>query len=284
MLTLRADGVTVRGLTVRNVGVSFTEDRAGIRIDAPRCVVADNHLVDTLFGIYACARLGLPDRGQSDRGTWPPAERHGNAIHLFNSAGFTVRRNLIRGHRDGIYLEFSRRAPSSTTGAPATCGTGCTSCFPTLRLQQQPVRTQRRRGCSHVQRTVTMAETASSTTGGRPRTVCCSRSCEDSRIEGNLFTGIPWDLGPKAPTGSVSRNRFVGMAGPFAFWGTRSDNRFRGNHSGNTFDVGTAPGRHPSTFFEELLGPLRGLRSRSRRLRGRTLPAGPAVFPDGGAT
>ena len=57
VLTLRADGVTVRGLTVRNVGVSFTEDRAGIRIDGVRrCVVADNRLVGTFFGIYAARR------------------------------------------------------------------------------------------------------------------------------------------------------------------------------------------------------------------------------------
>ena len=54
VLTLRADGVTVRGLTIRNVGASFTEDRAGIRLDGVRgCVSCGNRLLDTFFGIYA---------------------------------------------------------------------------------------------------------------------------------------------------------------------------------------------------------------------------------------
>ena len=54
VLTVRADDVTIRGLTIRNVGASYTEDRAGIRLDRVRgCVIADNRLLDTFFGIYA---------------------------------------------------------------------------------------------------------------------------------------------------------------------------------------------------------------------------------------
>ena len=57
------------------------------------CVVADNRLLDTFFGIYAARSVGLPDHGQQDRGPRrggrPPP---GNGIHLFSSAGFTVAR------------------------------------------------------------------------------------------------------------------------------------------------------------------------------------------------
>src|SRR5689334_19569829 len=53
-LTVKADDVTIRGLTIRNVSHSFVEDRAGIRLDGVRgCRVEGNHLVDTFFGIYA---------------------------------------------------------------------------------------------------------------------------------------------------------------------------------------------------------------------------------------
>ena len=49
-LTIKADDVTIRGLTIRNVLPSFVEDRAGIRLDGVRgCRVEGNHLVDTFF-------------------------------------------------------------------------------------------------------------------------------------------------------------------------------------------------------------------------------------------
>ncbi|HEU5169539.1 MAG TPA: hypothetical protein VFU46_03325, partial [Gemmatimonadales bacterium] len=54
VLTVRADGVVIRGLTIRNVGASYTEDRAGIRLDqVSGCVIEDNQLEATFFGIYA---------------------------------------------------------------------------------------------------------------------------------------------------------------------------------------------------------------------------------------
>ena len=111
MLTLRADGITVRGLTVRNVGPSFTEDRAGIRLDRVRgCVVADNRLVGTFFGIYAARAADCVISGNLIEGQGRGQAAAGNGIHLFSSRGFTVSGNRIRGHRDGIYLEFSGHA------------------------------------------------------------------------------------------------------------------------------------------------------------------------------
>jgi len=108
VLSVRADGVTIRGLTIRNVGPSFVEDRAGIRLDGVRgCVVADNQIFDTFFGIYAGRSSGCTISGNRIVGHARRQTEAGNAIHLFSSTGFTVAGNHISGHRDGIYLEFS---------------------------------------------------------------------------------------------------------------------------------------------------------------------------------
>jgi nitrous oxidase accessory protein len=108
ILTVTADGVTIRGLTVRNVGPSHTEDRAGIRLDGVRgCTIAENRLLGTFFGIYAARSSDCAVVDNSFEGQGASQTTSGNAIHLFYSERFTVARNRIRGHRDGVYLEFS---------------------------------------------------------------------------------------------------------------------------------------------------------------------------------
>src|SRR5690606_17299471 len=53
ILRVSADSVTVRGLTLRNVGRSFVEDRAAITVqDASWCTISDNRIEDAFFGIY----------------------------------------------------------------------------------------------------------------------------------------------------------------------------------------------------------------------------------------
>src|SRR4051812_4126195 len=52
LLLVKADDVTVRGFTLANVGSSYVDDRAAIRVEkARRCVIANNRLDDAFFGI-----------------------------------------------------------------------------------------------------------------------------------------------------------------------------------------------------------------------------------------
>src|SRR5690606_41323076 len=83
ILRVSADGVTVRGLTLGNVGRSFVEDRAAITVqDASWCTISDNRIEDAFFGIY------LANAGWCviERNTHVSGERRetssGNGIHL----------------------------------------------------------------------------------------------------------------------------------------------------------------------------------------------------------
>lgn len=107
LVEIRSDSVTVAGLTLRNTGLSFTEDRAAILVDGARhCEIRDNRLEDTFFGIYL-ANAGdcrVADNvlvASADRET-----RSGNGIHLWYSTRIEIVRNRVEGHRDGIYFEF----------------------------------------------------------------------------------------------------------------------------------------------------------------------------------
>ncbi len=108
VLVIAADDVTVRGLVLTNTGVSSLEDRAGIRArDARNCVIERNRLRDNLWGIYLQRATDCIVRDNDIVAHGLKQTESGNGIHLWYSSGARIERNHIRGHRDGIYFEFS---------------------------------------------------------------------------------------------------------------------------------------------------------------------------------
>lgn len=107
LIVIEADSVSVSGLTMRNTGLSFTDDRAAVKVEKARhCRIRDNLLQDTFFGIYLanagdCVVEGNVLETRAERET-----RAGNGIHLWYSTRVVIRGNVVRGHRDGIYFEF----------------------------------------------------------------------------------------------------------------------------------------------------------------------------------
>jgi nitrous oxidase accessory protein len=107
IMKVTADGVTIRGLTFRNTGSSFVEDRAALLVEgASACTIAENRFEDSFFGVYLAETSGCAVVGNTFRGPPVGESKAGNAIHLWYSRDVTVRGNDVRGHRDGIYFEF----------------------------------------------------------------------------------------------------------------------------------------------------------------------------------
>jgi nitrous oxidase accessory protein len=102
-----SDSVTIAGFTLRNTGLSFTEDRAAILVEKSQyCSIRDNLLTDTFFGIYL-ANVGDCEVVRNVLTAQGERETHaGNGIHLWYSTRIRIEGNRIRGHRDGIYFEF----------------------------------------------------------------------------------------------------------------------------------------------------------------------------------
>lgn len=102
-----ADSVTVEGFTLRDTGLSFTDDRSAVLVERARfCTLRSLRLENSFFGLYLanagdCLIEGNTLTSASDRET-----RSGNGIHLWYSTRVTIRDNRVRGHRDGIYFEF----------------------------------------------------------------------------------------------------------------------------------------------------------------------------------
>ena len=107
IVSVTADDVTIRGLVLRNVGTSYVEDRAAIKVAKVHgCTIESNRIERAFFGIYLAGvtrcRIATNDIGGA--GTSEGAA--GNGIHLWTSTHVTIEGNHISHQRDGIYFEF----------------------------------------------------------------------------------------------------------------------------------------------------------------------------------
>lgn len=107
---VQSDDVTLDGLFVINVGVSYTKDNAAIRVVQSKNFLIQNMVLEQLFfGIY----LEKSSHGKVYHnriiGDAVDEYNSGNGIQLWYSSDIEVLKNHVQGTRDGIYLEFSDR-------------------------------------------------------------------------------------------------------------------------------------------------------------------------------
>ncbi len=106
VVRIRASGVTLRNLTIRNSGRDLTAMNAGVYVEkaVDGAVIENNRIQDILFGVYLDGPqrvqvinnviTGIAELRVSDRG---------DGIHLWNDAWCVIKGNDVSGTRDGIY-------------------------------------------------------------------------------------------------------------------------------------------------------------------------------------
>lgn len=103
-----SDNVTLDGLFIINVGVSYTKDNAAIRVVQSKNFLIQHMVLEQLFfGIY----LEKSSHGKVYHnriiGEAVDEYNSGNGIQLWYSTDVEIIKNHVQGTRDGIYLEFS---------------------------------------------------------------------------------------------------------------------------------------------------------------------------------
>lgn len=107
IITITHDSSTITGFTFRNVGTSYVEDRAAIRLKEVAGVrIEGNRIENAFFGIYAEHSHDIVVRDNVIVGQATREVGTGNGIHLWYCRDAVIEGNEIRGHRDGIYFEF----------------------------------------------------------------------------------------------------------------------------------------------------------------------------------
>lgn len=107
IISIRADGVVVKGFTLLHSGVSSMEDFAAIKIYGRHNVtISSNILQDNFFGIYSQAGVNCLVENNKISAHAKTEQQSGNGIHCWKSDSLRIIGNTVTGHRDGIYFEF----------------------------------------------------------------------------------------------------------------------------------------------------------------------------------
>jgi nitrous oxidase accessory protein len=133
VVAVRAPDVVIEGLAVEGSGLDLAKDQAAIHVTGPRVAIRHVRITESLHGVYVRqadgARIedttivgrsqtldrvdpfkpGKPGEGELCEVTLNQ-NRRGNGVHIWNSAGAVIERNVIRDTRDGIYFSFVDRS------------------------------------------------------------------------------------------------------------------------------------------------------------------------------
>ena len=111
VLVVRANGVYIQGLTIRNSGYSDLHELSGIRLEnVSRCRIEGNYFYDNYFGIYLANSRHCKILHNRVEGLAKTETSSGNGIHLWKSEYNLLIGNHVSGHRDGIYFEFVKHS------------------------------------------------------------------------------------------------------------------------------------------------------------------------------
>ena len=252
LLFVTADAVPVRGFVLRNVGTSFVEDRAALRVSAARnCHIEGNRIEDAFFGIYLARVTDCEVAGNEIRGTAVRETESGNGIHLWTSRRITIAENRISGQRDGIYLEFvhdSEIRDNLSTGNVRyglhfMYSDGCRYEGNTFRHNGSGVAVM-------YTKSVEMENNHFDDNWGAAAYGLLLKEVNDAHLSGNTFAHNTVGLFADGANRLVAtRNDFRGNGWALRLDASTGDGRFEKNDfTGNTFDVATNS-RSPSTTF-----------------------------------
>ncbi len=108
IITITSDNVTIDGLFIINVGTSYTNDYAAIRVKRSKNFVIKNVVLEKLFfGIYLEKARDGKVYNNKIIGEAVQEYNSGNGIQLWYCRNIEIENNFVQGVRDGIYLEFS---------------------------------------------------------------------------------------------------------------------------------------------------------------------------------
>jgi len=111
VISIHADNFSLRGLTIVNVGQSYTKDFAGILINGSHdFLIEDNLLENVFFGILVEKSAKGTIRNNRLTSNAVSQASSGNGIHLWHCSEMIIHSNEVSGLRDGIYFEFVKNS------------------------------------------------------------------------------------------------------------------------------------------------------------------------------
>lgn len=263
VIFVRAAGVEVSGLELRDSGISHVEERAGIKVDGARdCRIADNVVTENQFGIYLGRSKDCVVTGNVVRGTGLGEGSSGNGIHLWSAENITVEKNDVSSHRDGLYFEFAKNSVVRANLSRGNLRYGLHFMFSNHNEYRGNVFSDNGSGVAVMySKSILMTGNRFEGSRGPAAYGLLLKDISDSFIGANRFTGNTVGAYLEGTSRSEFRgNTFRGNGWALRVLGDCDSNTVTGNDFlENTFDVGTNATSNDNTISGNHWGRYRGL-------------------------
>jgi len=252
IITVTADSVYIGGFQIQNVGTSYIEDRAGIKLERSRgSVIENNRLTDTFFGIFLEKSNNCVIRGNQVQGKALNQMSSGNAIHLWYCKNVIVEDNLVSNHRDGIYFEFVDSSHIAGNTSKNNLRYGLHFMFSNHDTYDRNTFQANGAGVAVMfSKFIVMTNNTFDHNWGSASYGLLLKEIYDGEISNNIFNQNTIGIyGESANRLLIAKNRFTKNGWALNILGSCYDNVFTGNDFiGNTFDLSTNSSRNGNSY------------------------------------
>jgi nitrous oxidase accessory protein len=111
IIKVTANNFSIEGLTLINVGQSYTKDFAAILISRSKHFVLKNNTLKNVFFGFLIEKSHYGDVNNNNVSSHADNEANsGNGVHMWHCSHMKVQNNKVSGLRDGIYFEFVKNS------------------------------------------------------------------------------------------------------------------------------------------------------------------------------
>lgn len=108
-IAVHAPNTTIKGLKIVGSGKSTYHDFSSIKVsNTSGCIIAENEILDSQYGVMIANSNNCIISGNKILTKSIPVDLLGDGIHLWKTTDSKIMKNVVHGHRDGIYLEFAQ--------------------------------------------------------------------------------------------------------------------------------------------------------------------------------
>lgn len=252
IFTVTSDDVHISGLIIKNSGISYLEENAGIRLREVRnCSVTKNKFINNFFAIYLAKSADCTISNNFIKGEKKREANSGNGIHLWYCRNITIENNEIYDHRDGIYFEFVRKGKINSNHSENNLRYGLHFMFSDSCEYSNNTFLNNGAGVAVMYtKNVLMTENIFKYNWGPASYGILLKDISDSKIEKNIFNENSIGLYMESCSRvSIERNHFTQNGWALKLMANSMENYFYDNNFvANSFDISTNSRQNFNTF------------------------------------
>lgn len=252
ILRVNADDVEIHGFHFANAPSSHIRDNAAVRYNRVQGgVIADNTFDDNFFAIYLARSDWVIIKDNEIQAYGDREATSANGIHLWNSSHAAIVGNTVRGHRDGIYLEYVENSYIEDNLVEENIRYGLHFMFSDDCRYSENVFRDNGAGVAVMYSSgVDMDNNRFDDNWGSSSYGMLLKEMTDGKIRNNHFTGNTTGIRVEGTSRmDVRENHFSGNGWAISIMANSQDNLFtRNNFIDNTFDVATNSRQNFSEF------------------------------------